>query len=235
MTGDLFQVKKQNTKISPTQIIKPCCLGKAKAATRENNLGWIYHIKGEKGEIPKLYDYVYDRFYDSVNPKMIKECTSSVKESIHLSNFDKLEGSLAVSSGFDGSVLSTDGLLQCAGVAIVDRKQSIQSLIHCYVCEEPSDMKKMLEYILKHSNPKDLEVSIIPGCRATTCTTIDGVNDLIKQIYPQVNINYMNFPKNIKRTKDLAVILKNGELDFCHTNMIQNKRINPLDRVIYFV
>ena len=92
----------------------------------------------------------------------------------------------------------------------------------------------MLEYILKHSNPKDLEVSIIPGYRATTCTTIDGVNDLIKQIYPQVNINYMNFPKNIKRTKDLAVILKNGELDFCHTNMIQNKRINPLDRVIYF-
>lgn len=237
LSGDLFQVQKRlpnAVTTSSEQIIKPCCLGKAQHITRKDSLERVYEAKAESGQIPKLYNYVYDKFYDWAKPKILKEYTSSIKESIHLTNFDKLDGSLAVSSGFDGTVLSTDGLFQCAGLSIVDRKQSLQSLIHCYAWEEPSDMKKMLEYILKHSKPNDLEISLIPGCRATTCNTIDGVNDLIKQIHPQAKINYMNFPDNITRNGNLAIVLKNGELNFCHTDMIQNKNINPLNRIVYY-
>ena len=234
LTGDLFQAQKSITKVSSTQIIKPRCLGKALKSTAENNLESLYDKKAVRGEIPKIYDYVNGRFYNAVKPKTLKEWTSPIEESIHLTNFDKLDGSLAVSSGFDGSVLSTDGLFQCAGLSVIDKRQSVQSLVHCFAWEVTSDMKKMLEYILKHSNPKNLEISLIPGCRATTCSTVDGINDLVKQIYPNVKVNYMRFPENVPKSGDLAVVLKNGELGFCNTNMIQKKNINPLDRIIYF-
>lgn len=228
LTGDVFEKPLK-------QKIKPCCLGKAEPPKIiENELNWIYHVKGENKEVPKIYDYIWNKFYESVNPRTLVEHSGSIKESTHLTNFDKLDGSLAVSSGFDGSVLSTDGLFQCAGLAVVDKKQRIQSLVHCFAYDSIPDMNKMLKYILKHSNPQDLEISLIPGCRARTASTVSGIDDLIKQIYPKVKINYMNFPAGAERTRNTAIILQNGELSFCNTELIQNKKINPIDKIIYF-
>lgn len=214
------------------QIIKPCCLGKASDVPFANRLRGEYNRKIENGELANIY--FWGSFKDSVNPICLKEQILPIENSMHLTNFDKLGGSLAISSHLDGTVLSTDGLFQCAGLSIVDKSQSLQTLVHCYADEATSDMKKMLEYILKHSGQNDIEISIVPGCRATTGLTVTAISDLVKQICPNAKINYMNFPKGVSRSKDTAIILRNGKLSFCDTNLIQNKTINPLDDIIYF-
>lgn len=226
LTQDMF--------VTRPQIIKPCCLGQSTPVLADGRLRLEYHKKIEKGEVEEIYDYIWHCFKNSVTPQFLKEQTIPVKKSLHLSNFDKLDGSLAISSKLDGTVLSTDGLYQCAGISIVDKKQDVQTLIHCYADQATVDVKKMLEYITKQSNHRDLNISIIPGCRATTSSTVAGINDLLKNICPQSKINYMNFPKRILRSGETAILLQNGELSFCNTNMIAEKLINPIEQVIYF-
>ena len=214
--------------------VKPCCLGQHLYTDRLSNLNMDYANMVKNKECSHIYDYTNKRFFNFVAPTEIEENTEPVRESIHLSNDDTLDGSIAASSGFDGTVISTDGLSQCAGLAIVDRQQKIQTLVHCYAWENRFDMKKMLNYIIKDSAPEDLEFSIIPGCKVSTANTVLRINDIINDICPDADINYMDFPRFYKNSENTAILLKNGELSFCDTSMIKNKKVNPLDDIIYY-
>lgn len=214
--------------------VEPRCLGQHLYTDKMHNLNIDYANMVERKELSHIYDYANKRFFYFVTPTEIKENTEPVRESIHLSKDDMINGSIAASSSFDGTVISTDGLLQCAGLAIVDKKQKIQTLVHCYAWENRFDMKKMLNYITKESNPEDIEFSIIPGSMPSTANTVLGINDIINEICPDSDINYIDFPKLYKPSEDTAILLKNGELSFCDTNLIKNKQINPMDKVIYY-
>ena len=220
--------------IPPKGIIKPRCLGLAHYFDSAYSINTEYYYKAKNAIIPDILDRRCLRFFDYVLPKEIQECREPIKESLHLSAFDKLNGSLGAFSEFDGKVISTDRLFECAALAIVDTKQKLQSLIHCYAWENKSDLKVMLNYITKHSNQKDLEFFFVPGCKKETANTLLAMDDILKKSCPQAKFNYMNYPYGYKQFANTAVILQNGELKFCNTNLIQDKRINPINEILYF-
>lgn len=146
-----------------------------------------------------------------------------VVDNLHYPN-----GSVAITKGFD-DVISTSGLWQCAGLAIVDKKEKTQTLLH--FC--PTVLKKyndeLLDYLLKFGDPENLEFTIVPGCFDDTDNTMAVLFDKIKEKIPKANINFKFFPEN----SDEVLVLKNGNLFSTEYSNILSKVVNPMEDICY--
>lgn len=136
-------------------------------------------------------------------------------------------GTVAISSQLN-DCLTTDGLYQCAGIALIDKKHNLQTLAHiCPIIPNQSN-KELLNYILSFSKPEDLEIYIAPGEYEETDKTIEFIVNTIKENNEKYNINFVDFPDH----KNVTLVLKNGKL-MC-TKSIHNHttKINPHNRII---
>ena len=158
------------------------------------------------------------------NPSTLNTVTG-VRKTLDASNFDAPNGTVAIPATLD-ETLSTSGLLQCAAVAVVDKNQNLQTLIHC--CPTVDGNEDLIKYILSHSKPEDLDITIVPGFYKETDATVDFLIDTIKKHAPESNLNFANFPD-----KDIdVVILEKGELK-CGTRDNIKPTVNPMDRIVH--
>ena len=170
------------------------------------------------------------------NPQTLKKAAlPKDKTVLDVSNFDYPFGSIAASTKLDDCI-ATGNLLQCAGVAIVDKKNNIQTLIHCCPGQSKEDITKLLEHSVSRNN-KDLKITVITGTYDDCDMTISSIVDSLKQVAPDNKIKFANFSNDVK-IFDRAVILENGELTCCtntELNNLPNKVVNPKDGISYIV
>lgn len=194
----------------------------------KNFRGW-----GSKFSFPEFLDKYVDKVNDYVElvtiksefkPEILPKFIGRVN-TLDVSNSVKPYGTLAISSTLD-KYLSTSGLKVCAGASIVDRSHNLQTILHC--CPTVGENESLIKYILSHSNPKDLEITIVPGANIETDTTLDFLVECIKKYAPQAKIKFANFPDMDSST----LILHNGILK-CGTYENVIPKINPLDRIIF--
>ena len=168
----------------------------------------------------------YAKIRSKYNPKTLEKNNSHI-ETDHISNFIKPSGSIAISSDLNHS-MSTSELFQCAGVAIVDRTQNLQTLLHFCPYVSKKTNTKLLRYILSVSNPKNLDITIVPGCYNTTDLTVDFLVSRINKFAEGAKIKFANFPD----VKNTTLILSKGKLQ-CSDGKNITKRTNPAERLIY--
>lgn len=186
-----------------------------------------YKDTKEETYVEKL-GYATTRIKDSFNPKTLPVINFPSK-TMHISNFDSPNGSIAISSSLNKTI-STNGLLQCAAVSIVDRENNIQTLLHCCPGEDAERNRSILDYILAHSQDSNPEITIVPGYYKKTDETItflvDNIRDILGENY---NINFAN----ISSDNDY-VILKDGKLSCASkTRYLDKSEINSPDKIIF--
>lgn len=164
----------------------------------------------------------YARIKKEYKPKTLKIYDKQISTE-HISNLYFPFGSLAISSDLRGK-LSTDGLWQCAAASIVDKKHDLQTLLHFCPSVPTIVNEKLLEHILSVSNPKDLDITIVPGCYDDTDLTVDYLYN--KFLNKGAKVTFANFPD----TEHLSVVLKDGKL-FAANHMNVIKDINPVDKL----
>ena len=157
------------------------------------------------------------------NPRTLKPVVG-LRRTLDASNFDFPYGTIAIPAKLD-ETLSTSGLLQCSAMAIVDRTQNLQTLVHC--CPTIGGNESLLKYIFSHSNPKNLDITIVPGSYKETDTTIDFLVNMVKKHAPEAKLNFANFPD----IDNCVAILENGILK-CGTRENIIATVNPKTRII---
>ncbi len=177
--------------------------------------------------------------FDKDNARLSEEANAEVlpikkdisEEVVCISNFDEPYGTIAGSSTLDKSIY-TEKLAQCAALAVVDRAHNTQSLIHVFPGYEEKENIQIINHILKYSNSKDLEISIIPGYAPATACTIQFLLDTIKVLKPNVVPKLYNFPSDIG-IFSRGVILKNGKVYSCNVDDVTNRKVNPKENITY--
>ena len=195
---------------------------------------WTKNLFEEYGENKKF------PYYDDDNACFSEEAKASTlplkndinEKVIYVSNFDAPCGTIAGCSSLDKS-LYTDKLAQCAALTVVDKAHNTQSLIHVYPGYGKKDNKQILEHVLKASNPKDLEVSIIPGYSYITASTVQFILDTLKELTPDVKPTLYNFPKNDLRIFKRGLLLQNGKLYACDMENVKDRNTNPKENITY--
>ena len=148
-----------------------------------------------------------------------------IRRTLDASNFVYPRGTIAIPAKLN-EVVSTSGLLQCSAIAIVDKSQNLQTLVHC--CPTVKGNESLLKYIFSHSTSKNLDITIVPGFYKETDTTVDFLVNMVKKYAPDAKLNFANFPN-----KDIdVVILKNGILKSGTRNNII-PTTNPINRIIH--
>ena len=180
------------------------------------------------------------KFTSKAKPVVLKRSHPSPNEKVlHISNFADPGGTIAISTTLDQAI-STDQMLQCAGIAIVDKSQNLQTLVHCFPGSIDSN-KQILEYIFSHSDSKNLEIYIVPGSSYYTDQTINFLLETSKELAGDAKITLCNLPRrnflaepsdNTVAFGKEAVVLKNGELTCCEANDLVNKIVNPEGKII---
>jgi len=180
----------------------------------------------------QTYNYI-----DCDNAKFKKSCRPIImpkielpkeKSILNISNFDAPFGTISATTPLDETIV-TGKLYQCCGVAIVDKKKNVQTLVHCYPGNSQEEFAKLFEHILAKSNPKDLSITVISGTYDDCDKTISAVVDTLKEQIPTCKIKFANFSKEAK-IFDRAVVLENGKLSCCSNTEIENninKDTNP--------
>ena len=118
----------------------------------------------------------------------------------------------------------------------MDKTHNLQSLIHCFPGQSTKSNSEIIRYILSHSNPNDLEISIIPGIGKNTGKTISFLVDMVKQHAKDAKVNFLNFPKTKMGDSygDVrAILLQNGEVGFCRNFEVGNRAVNPSEYITY--
>ena len=193
-------------------------------------------------EAPSLFEVYKDKPYPHFNPENARltwkafaktlSKTNAEEEVIYISNFDDPSGTIAGSSTLN-KTLYTDSLVQCAAVAVVDKKNNLQSLIHVYPGYSIEDNRQIIEHILSLSNSQDLEISIVPGYSEITCTTVQFILDTLEDLVPEVSPKLYNFSKDVK-IFNRGLILKEGKLYCCDSEVdAQNRVVNPSENITY--
>lgn len=194
----------------------------------KNFRGW-----GSKFSFPEFLDKYVDKVNDYVElvtiksefkPEILPKFIGRVN-TLDVSNSVKPYGTLAISSTLD-KYLSTSGLKVCAGASIVDRSHNLQTILHC--CPTVGENESLIKYILSHSNPKDLEITIVPGANIETDTTVDFLIQCIKKYADGAKIKFANFPDKENST----LILNNGILK-CGDYENIKPITNPMSRIIF--
>ena len=148
-----------------------------------------------------------------------------IRRTLDASNFVYPRGTIAIPAKLNEAI-STSGLLQCSAIAIVDKSQNLQTLVHC--CPTVKGNESLLKYIFSHSTSKNLDITIVPGFYKETDTTVDFLVNMVKKYAPDAKLNFANFPN-----KDIdVVILKNGILKSGTRNNII-ATTNPINRIIH--
>lgn len=214
-----------------------------------------YNLNGKSGKFTDS-DYFFDldnmRFTDEVNPQLLKKQSIPPNEKvIFISNFDDIKGTIAATTSLD-KCIATDRMYQCAGLSVVDRSLNKQSLIHVYPGYSYEGNTSIIKKILEGSNPKNLEISIIPGCTYGTEYTTTFLKEVTNELVPEAKINFFNFPNISSYLPEFrepfhsieecvhfidgnaAVWLKDGKLFCCENNAIPNKIVNPREFLTYF-
>ncbi|MBQ8848584.1 MAG: hypothetical protein IJ003_06530 [Candidatus Gastranaerophilales bacterium] len=142
-------------------------------------------------------------------------------------NLSYPNGTIAIPSS-KKDLLTTSGMWQCAAIAIVDKKQDLQTIVH--YCENYPKIQEVnyliLDYITSFSNPKDLEITIVPGCYEETNQRIDSIVKYFKERRNIKNIRFANFPNG---SSTLAI--KDGKV-FCLPYGIRKPIYNPINKII---
>lgn len=111
--------------------------------------------------------------------------------------------------------LFTYEMIECAALAVVDKANNRQTLIHVNPGQSIEANRAIIEHILSGSNPKDVEFSIVHGDSERTFSTIQFILDTIGEVAPESNVKLYNFDTFGKFG---GVLLKNGELTCCDVN-----------------
>lgn len=180
------------------------------------------------GKYVKELAFADTRIIDSYNPKTLP-IIKFPNKTMHISNFEAPHGSIAISSSLNKTI-STDGLLQCAAVSVVDKKMNMQTLLHCCPGQNAQENRVILDYILSHSQSSNPEITIIPGCYKSTDSTISFLVDNIKDILGEkCKINFANITPQHE-----SIILKNGKLSCADkTRHLSESEINPVNKIIF--
>ncbi len=182
------------------------------------------------------FEPYFAEFTDDVHPIIMKRIEPPLKKNIiHVSNFDPPYGTIAASSRLN-ECLFTDKIRDCAAIAIVDKTQNLQSLVHCFPGQSTKSNEEIIKYILSHSNPQNLEISIIPGINEDTGRTISFLADMVKKYAKEAKLNFLNFPRNkmgLGYRDERAILLSNGEIGFCRNFEIGSRIVNPTDKITY--
>lgn len=201
----------------------------------------ILHAKGSKPIIEgeQTYNYIdcdNARIMKKHNPTTLKKAAlPKDKTVLHVSNFDYPYGSIGAATDLKGCI-ATGKLLQCAGVAVVDKSNNTQALIHCYPWQSVEDFSKLLKHFVPQNN-KNAEITIIPGAPDNCDMTISAIVDVLKHISPDNKVKFANFSKDV-RIFDRAVVLQDGKLTCCPNSELENlanKVTNPKDEISYIV
>ena len=168
------------------------------------------------------------KFKSEYNAKELPVLDEDMDEVFSVENLRYPMGSISLTKDFDDTII-TSNLWQCAALAIVNKKENVQTLLH--FC--PTIMKKnndaLLDYLLKFGNEEDLEFTIVPGSDAITDNTMGVLVDRIKTKYPNKNINFKYFPEESEK----VLALKNGELYSVSSENISNEIKNPEQEICY--
>lgn len=220
-------------------------------------LAQYYNIHQAKNQIPIVKPLVFPRdktgglnvhgeykskpypYYDSdgavftsqANAKKLqmKEPNNKV---IEISNFDDPSGTIAGSTTL-GETLYTDRLAQCAALAVVDKAHNTQTLIHVYPGYTVDSNKQLINHVLNSSNPKDLEVSIVPGYSKVTQSTVQFLLDTVKEYSKDIEVQLFNFPNEYLGVFNRGLLLQNGKLYCCDINKVTDKITNPKENISY--
>ena len=171
-------------------------------------------------------DSCFSKFKKEYNPVTL-EINEEKLNTYHISNFSEPGGTIAISTPFSIAI-STDGLMQCIGVSFVDRAKNIQTLLHLCPSTNKKDNDDLIHYIISHSRPEDLEISVISGCYDETDKTLVYFFDAIKDCKNISKINFVNFPDKENRN----LILKEGKL-CCSRPQYISAEVNPKGKLIH--
>ena len=192
----------------------------------DNNIRSVYSDK----KFP-LYDVkgIDVEFSEKSGAKRLKRSKLPKKESVILVS---QVGTNAGTSTLD-KTLFTYEMIECAALAIVDKTNNRQSLIHVNPGLSVDANKAIIKHILSESNPKEVEISVVHGDSERTFGTVQFILDTIEEIAPTNKVNLYNFDKFGKYG---GVILKNGELTCCDVNKPtlndnKNIQVNPKENI----
>ncbi len=207
-----------------TPIVKPVVF------PRDKSGGLNVHGEYKSKSYP-YYDSDNAVFTSKANAKklQIKQPNSQV---IEISNFDDPAGTIAGSTTLD-KALYTDRLVQCAALAVVDKAHNTQTLIHVYPGYTVASNKELINHVLNSSNPKDLEVSIVPGYSKVTQSTVQFLLDTVKEYSKDIDVQLFNFPKKELGVFNRGLLLQNGKLYCCDMNKVTDKVTNPKENISY--
>jgi len=200
----------------------------------------VKKIKGTQPIIRKEQTYNYidsdnGEVMKSLKPIMLKKVVLPPdKEFYNISNFDDPAGTIALSTSLDNCI-ATGKLLQCAGLAIVDKSKNIQTLFHVFPGSSEEELEVLIKHVLSYSNEKDLNITMITGTYDDCDKTMTSINNVLKKHIPCCKIKLANFSDNLK-IMNRAVILENGKLTCCSNSEIENnnkKITNPMDKISY--
>lgn len=190
------------------------------------------NVHGEyKSKSYPHYDPDNCEFSDKANAKRLEIKKPNCKV-IEISNFDEPSGTIAGSTTLD-KTLYTDRLAQCAALAVVDKAHNTQTLIHVYPGYTVANNKELINHVLNSSNPKDLEVSIVPGYSKVTQSTVQFLLDTVKEYSKDIDVQLFNFPKKELGIFNRGLLLQNGKLYCCDMNKITDKVTNPKENICY--
>ena len=166
-----------------------------------------WNTKLEYRYINKIDKKQNAKIKSTLNPKTLNKNNDEI-ETYDISNFAEPAGTIAISTKIYGKPISTYGLLQCAGISFVDKDKEIQTLLHLCPTVNKKDNDELIHYIISHSKPEDLEITIVPGCYEETDNTIAYFMDAIGEYKDKAKITFANFPDK----KSNTLILQNGKL-----------------------
>ena len=150
------------------------------------------------------------------------------ERTFHISNFYNPCGTIAIASTLDKTI-STDELCQCAAMAIVDREQNLQVLMHCCPYKNAVENRAILEYIMSHFKKSSPEITFVPGrfheSGQAIQFCIDNIADIMGKEFP------VKFAQVPERKYDF-IGLRNGELG-CSTKKPDEIDINNPDKIIF--
>ena len=136
-----------------------------------------------------------------------------VKNAYNLEQLKFPYGSIGMKTGLNELIQSRE-FYQCAGIGILDKKESSQFLAHIYNGTYVEDIADTLRGIIKSDNlPFDknrFEISVLPGCEKDTKYTIQHILKALDSIEDGISmlVNYVHFNK-----KDYDCLsMHNGEL-----------------------
>ncbi|MBQ6516500.1 hypothetical protein IJI31_04910 [bacterium] len=195
---------------------------------------WVKNLMDEYAEGKEFpyYDADNARFSPEAHATTLPLKNDIDEKVIYISNFDDPCGTIAGSSTLD-KPLYTDKLAQCAALAVVDKAHNVQSLIHVYPGYGVKDNKQILEHVLKASDPKDLELSIVPGYSDLTSRTVQFILDTLKELTPDVEPKLYNFPQGDLRIFKRGLLLKDGQLYACDMENVKDRITNPKENITY--